>query len=62
MKRSQETTRAVIARDDQLDRFCEDIPESSCTAYPSNARFNVLNGAAAKLAEQLCSAKLIFPG
>ncbi len=61
MQRSSETTRAVIARDDHLDRICKDIPESSCTAYPVNARLNVLNGAAGKLAEQLCSAKLILP-
>ena len=52
---------AILSGDDRLGRACAPIPDSLCTNLPLNYVLNVVNGAAAKLAEQLSSAKLVLP-
>lgn len=51
----------ILSGDDRYDRACASIPDSECSALPQNYVMNVLNGAAAKLAEQMASAKLVLP-
>lgn len=51
----------LLSGDDEHDRACQAIPPSECTAIPRNYLLNVLNGAAAKLAEQVASAKVALP-
>jgi MFS family permease len=46
---------------DEDGRTCDAIPESSCKQAPRNFVFNVLNGSATKLAEQLASPGLVLP-
>lgn len=50
-----------MSGDDDHDRACQAIPAFECTAIPRNYLLNVLNGAAAKLAEQVASAKVALP-
>jgi hypothetical protein len=52
---------SLLSGDDDHDRACQAIPASECTAIPRNYLLNVLNGAAAKLAEQVASAKVALP-
>jgi hypothetical protein len=52
---------SLLSGDDDHDRACKIIPASECTAIPRNYLLNVLNGAAAKLAEQVASAKVALP-
>jgi hypothetical protein len=52
---------AILSGDDRTERACTDIPPAECTNLPSNYVLNVLNGAAAKLAEQVASAKIVLP-
>lgn len=47
--------------DDEDGRSCEDIPDSACRKVPGNFLWNVLNGSATKLAEQLASPGLVLP-
>ena len=51
----------LLSGDDEHDRACRAIPPSECTAIPRNYLLNVLNGASAKLAEQVASAKVALP-
>lgn len=46
---------------DDEGRTCEAIPESACRQAPRNFVFNVMNGSATKLAEQLASPGLVLP-
>jgi len=50
----------ILAGEDALDRACEGIPDSGCHELPFNFSFNVVNGAATKLAEQVAGPNLIL--
>jgi hypothetical protein len=56
-----QTFYTILSGDDRQDRACAPIPNSLCTNLPRNYVLNVINGAAAKLAEQVSSAKLVLP-
>ena len=56
-----ESIYTILSGDDQHDRACAPIPSALCTDLPRNYVLNVINGAAAKLAEQVSSAKLVLP-
>ena len=43
----------ILSGDDRQGRACAPIPDSLCTNLPINYVLNVINGAAAKLAEQV---------
>ncbi len=51
----------VLSGDDDPERACSAIPETSCRAVPRNYLLNVANGACSKLAEQLASPGLVLP-
>nr|WP_320050782.1 hypothetical protein [uncultured Desulfuromonas sp.] len=51
---------AILAGDDALDRACDGIPDSGCHEQPLNFTFNVFNGAATKLAEQVAGPNLVL--
>jgi hypothetical protein len=51
---------AILAGEDALDRACESIPDSGCHEQPYNFTFNVANGAATKLAEQVAGPNLVL--
>nr|WP_320116066.1 MFS transporter [uncultured Desulfuromonas sp.] len=64
MKRLMQLTKrrfyAILAGEDALDRACDGIPDSGCHELPYNFSFNVVNGAATKLAEQVAGPNLIL--
>lgn len=51
----------VLTGDDDPERACAAIPDSSCRAIPRNYLLNVANGACTKLAEQLANPGLVLP-
>lgn len=51
----------VLSGDDSDERSCEAIPDSACTDVPKNYLYNVFNGAATKLAEQIAGPNLVLP-
>ncbi|MCH8503022.1 MAG: MFS transporter [Ectothiorhodospiraceae bacterium] len=51
----------VLSGDDSDERACEAIPDSACTDVPKNYVYNVGNGAASKLAEQIGGPNLVLP-
>ncbi|MEX0731325.1 MAG: MFS transporter [Aquisalimonadaceae bacterium] len=51
----------VLSGDDSDERSCEAIPDSACTSVPKNYVYNVFNGAATKLAEQIAGPNLVLP-
>ena len=56
-----DTIYTILSGDDRMGRACAPIPDALCTNLPINFVLNVINGAAAKLAEQVSSAKLVLP-
>ena len=56
-----DTIYTILSGDDRQGRACAPIPDVLCTNLPINFVLNVINGAAAKLAEQVSSAKLVLP-
>ena len=51
----------ILSGDDSDERACAAIPDEACAEVPRNYLFNVTNGAATKLAEQLASPGLVLP-
>lgn len=52
---------SILSGEDNLDRACSSIPPEMCHEVTRNFNYNVANGAASKLAEQIAGPNLILP-
>jgi len=63
MKREESTLGKLydLATGDEDARVCKDIPEASCHEQPRNYFAYLVSNVFTKIADELCSARLVFP-